>query len=164
MEDPSPAGAAPSSPEQVDAGYARFIDLFNRGEFWESHEALEASWRRSGSEFYHALILVASAFVHVQRGNRHGIGAQLGKAEPLLQRRRPHYLGVDVEALLQHGAVCRHLVAENHDAPAHAWEVLIPRTSIRFDPALVRGDEPELIPDREAGRRKRERSERARNN
>lgn len=143
MPDPS---ARPATPAEVDPALADFLDLFNRGEFWESHEALEQAWRATGSQFYHALILFASAFVHVQRGNRHGIAAQLGKADPLLQKRSPHYLGIDVDALLAHSAICRHLVAENREAPEHAWPVIIPIPRIDFDPALVRGDEPELHP------------------
>lgn len=124
---------------------AKFLDLFNGGEYWESHEALEGAWRETGSEFYHALILFASAFVHVQRGNRHGISAQLGKAEPLLERLRPHYLGVDAEALLAHASICRHLVAENREAPEDAWPVLIPFPRIDWKAEHVRGNEPELI-------------------
>ncbi|HSH44996.1 MAG TPA: DUF309 domain-containing protein [Longimicrobiales bacterium] len=131
-------------PDQIDPAFARFLDLFNRGEFWASHEALEDAWRESGSQFYHALILYASAFVHVKRGNRHGIAAQLAKAEPLLQKRAPHYLGLDVDAMVEHAAICRHLVAENREAPGDAWPVIIPIPRIPFDPALVRGDEPEL--------------------
>ena len=128
----------------VDPRYARFIELFNRAEFWESHEALEDVWRETGSEFYHALILYASAFVHVKRGNRHGIAAQLSKAEPLFEPRRPTYLGLDVDAILEHSTVCRHLVAENQDAPGVAWEVLIPFPRLVFGPDRLRGDEPEL--------------------
>jgi predicted metal-dependent hydrolase len=128
----------------VDPRFGRFLELFNRGEFWDSHEALEAAWRETGSEFYHALILYASAFVHVRRGNRHGIAAQLGKAEPLLETRRPAYLGLDVNGILEHAAICRHLVAENREAPDHAWHVLIPLPRLAFRPDLVRGDEPEL--------------------
>lgn len=133
-----------TTPAAIDPAYARFLELFNRGEFWESHEALETPWREHGSEFYHALILFASAFVHVNRGNRHGIAAQLGKAQPLLEARRPHYLGLDVDGILEHAAVCRHLVAENHGAPDDAWDVLIPAPRLAFDPERVRGDEPEL--------------------
>jgi uncharacterized protein len=124
--------------------FARFLELFNRGDFWESHEALEEAWRETGSEFYHALILYASAFVHVERGNRHGIAAQLGKAQPLLERRRPGYLGIDVDGMLEHSAICRHIVAENREAPNQAWHVLVPLPRLSFDPARVRGDEPEL--------------------
>lgn len=131
-------------PEDIHPGYAEFLELFNRGEFWASHEALEGPWREGGSQFYHALILYASAFVHVKRGNRHGIASQLAKAEPLLQKRAPSYLGVDVAALVEHAAICRHLVAENREAPGDAWSVIIPIPRIPFDPERVRGDEPEL--------------------
>lgn len=135
---------APADPAGVDPAYATFIDLFNQGEFWESHEALEGPWRETGSEFYHALILYASAFVHVNRGNRHGIAAQLGKAQPLLEPRRPHYLGLDIDLMLEHALVCRHIVAENREAPTQAWDVLIPRPRLTYEPERVRGDEPEL--------------------
>lgn len=134
----------PADPAAIDVAYADFLDLFNRSKFWDSHEALEGPWRRNGSEFYHALILYASAFVHVRRGNRHGIAAQLGKAQPLLESRRPHYLGLNVDAMLEHALVCRHIVAENRDAPTDAWDLLIPTPRLRFDPRWVRGDEPEL--------------------
>lgn len=134
----------PASPAEIDPAYAEFLDLFNRGAFWESHEALEGPWRERGSEFYHALILYASAFVHVSRGNRHGIAAQLSKAQPLLETRRPRYLGLDVDGMLEHAAVCRHIVAENREAPHEAWDVLIPVPRLAWDPDNVRGDEPEL--------------------
>ena len=134
----------PTTPAEIDPAFARFLDLFNRGEFWESHEALEGPWRDRGSEFYHALILFASAFVHVNRGNRHGIAAQLAKSEPLLEARRPSYLGLDVDGMLEHAAICRHIVAENREAPEHAWDVLIPTPRLTFRPDRVRGDEPEL--------------------
>lgn len=80
---------------------AEFFRLFDQGLFWESHEALETAWRETRSDFYHGLILLASAFVHRDRGNRHGIRAQLDKAEPLLEKFRPGYQGVDVERLMR---------------------------------------------------------------
>jgi hypothetical protein len=131
-------------PGDIDPGYQRFLDLIKRGEFWDSHEALEGPWRESGSDFYHALILLASAYVHVRRGNRHGIVAQLAKAEPVLRPHAPAYLGLDVDNLLRVADAARHIVVENRDAPPDAWAVLIPTPTLRFDPHLVRGDEPEL--------------------
>lgn len=139
-----PEMTPPAAPDAIEPALAEYLRLFNRGEFGSSHEVLEDAWRRTGSEFYHALILFASAFVHAGRGDRHGIAAHLGKALPLLESRRPTYLGFDVDALLEHAAVCRHLVAENREAPAEAWRVLIPLPRIGYDPARVRGDEPEL--------------------
>lgn len=139
-----PAKPRPSTPGDIHPEYERFLELFNQGAFWDSHEALEGPWRESGSEFFHALILYASAFVHVNRGNRHGIAAQLAKAQPLLEAVRPHYLGLDVDAILQHTTECRHLVIENREAPEEAWDVLIPTLRLVFDADKVRGDEAEL--------------------
>jgi predicted metal-dependent hydrolase len=110
-----------------------FVDLFNKGAYWESHEVLEPEWRRTRSSFYHGLILYASAWVHQERGNPHGIQAQLAKARPLLEHHVPGYLGIDVAALLEQGS---HL---GGGRPARAPRIL---TDLR----LLRGDEPELDP------------------
>ena len=115
-----------------------FLALFNRGAYWESHEALEGAWRSSRSGFYKGLILYASAFVHAERGNGAGTAAQLAKAVRELEPYRPRYLGLDVDAVLRHAARCR--------AAAAAGEAPAPEP-LRADPALVRGDEPELASD-----------------
>jgi len=115
------------------AGLEEFVDLFNKGAFWEAHEALEADWRRTRSDFYHGLILYASAWVHHDRGNPHGIQAQLTKATPLLQEYSAGYLGIDVSGILAQG---RALAAGR---PASAPMILT-------DLKLIRGDEPELEP------------------
>jgi hypothetical protein len=122
----------------------RFVELVDRGEFWESHEALEAAWREQGSEFYHGLILYASAFVHARRENRHGILAQLEKAEAALEPYSPAYLGVDVEALLGHARRCRELVEGHERPPGPSWEDAVPFPRLEPDVERVRGDEPEL--------------------
>jgi len=112
-----------------------FVLLFNRGEFWESHEVLEAPWRVVRSDFLQGLILFASAYVHVQRGNVHGIHTQLAKARERLRPYAPTYLGVDVGAVL---------------AAADAAERAISRAEVPVAPVLtlaqdrVRGNEPEL--------------------
>lgn len=121
----------------------RFAELFNRHDFWDSHEALEDAWRELDSDFFQGLILFASAFVHVQRGNRHGITAQLDKAEDRLRAHGSNYLGVDVAALLAHAETCREIVRANPDAGRDDWQRLIPFPKIMLDPARVRGDEPE---------------------
>ena len=89
-----------------------FVDLVNKGAYWESHEALEPEWRRTQSPFYHGLILYASAWVHQDRGNPHGIQAQLAKAEPLLKDHAPGYLGIDVSAILDRDAPLKDQVGQ----------------------------------------------------
>jgi hypothetical protein len=52
-------------------------DLFNRGAYWEAHEALERIWRSVPDEaearVIQGLIQAAAALFHGQRGNRHGM-------------------------------------------------------------------------------------------
>src|SRR5690606_24704833 len=120
-----------------------FVARFERGEYWEGHEVLEGPWREGRSDFLQGLILLASAWVHVQRGNPRGIAAQLRKAERRLSAYRPAYLGVDVEGLLAHVARTLEVVAGHPDAPPAAWPGLTPPPELRLSPALLRGDEPE---------------------
>ncbi len=124
----------------------RFLELFNAREYWESHEVLEGPWREGGSDFYQGLILYASAFVHAQRGNAHGVGAQLEKAERKLAGYRPCYLGVDVDAVLAHAASCRDIVKRRPGEDPRSWLGVADMPRLELDPQLVRGDEPELRP------------------
>ncbi len=92
-----------------------FLRTFNAGRYWEAHEVLEAAWRANRSEFYHGLILYASAMVHVERGNAHGVAAQLAKATHALAPYRPRHMGVDVEGIFRDAA-----------ARAERWDLPIP--------------------------------------
>jgi len=51
-------------------------DLFNSGEFWLAHEALETVWRsiikEDDARVWQGLIQAAAALLHRARGNRHG--------------------------------------------------------------------------------------------
>lgn len=122
----------------------RFVELFNAGGFWESHEVLEAPWREAKSGFYKGLILLASAWVHVQRGNPRGIEAQLRKAMRELAPYRPGYLGVDVDGVLAAAAAALEAVAARRGTPPAAWTALLPAPRLTLDPSRVRGSEPEL--------------------
>jgi predicted metal-dependent hydrolase len=126
---------APAPREPVWEALETFVRLFNRGEFWESHEVLEIPWRVAHSEFLQGMILFASAFVHVQRGNVHGIGAQLTKATDRLTPYAPAYLGLDVTAVLTAAAEARRSVVRG-DLP-------VPPV-LDLARSRVRGDEPEL--------------------
>lgn len=130
------------------AAFLEFVARFDRGEFWESHEVLEVPWRVNRSPFYKGLILLASAWVHVQRGNARGIVAQLDKAVRHLAPYRPAYLGLDVDSILAHAVRCRARVAAHPTNVSAEWTELAPPIRLRPDPALLRGTEAEL---REAG-------------
>lgn len=127
---------------RVPAVLRTFVRRFNAGAFWESHEVLETAWRANGSEFYHGLILYASAFVHVERGNAHGVRAQLRKAVAALGPYAPTYLGIAVGELLALAA--RHL-ATLEPTPRDDWRARIMPPTLRVKAAWVRGDEPEAV-------------------
>src|ERR1041384_8470012 len=67
------------SPEERQAIVTRARDLFNAGEYWLAHEALETVWRsiisdgnRDAARVWQGLIQAAAALLHQRRGNRHG--------------------------------------------------------------------------------------------
>ena len=64
----------------------RARELFNAGEYWLAHEALETVWRSIISEgdedaarVWQGLIQSAAALLHKERGNQHGV-AVVGNA------------------------------------------------------------------------------------
>ncbi len=152
---PVPHATGQAAPPLLPAALLDFAEIFNRGGYWESHELLEGPWRASGSRFYRGLILHASAFVHLERGNAHGVSAQLRKAERALAPFAPFYLGVEVDALLAEGRALRDALAleattplegsgEEQDRSSREKKAGPPRP-IHPDPTRVRGDEPERI-------------------
>jgi predicted metal-dependent hydrolase len=80
------------------------IGLFNRGEFFECHEILEAAWlEAAGAEknFLQGLIQVAVSFYHLRRGNFTGSSRLLRAGLEKLSdgAAQPH--PVDIAALLR---------------------------------------------------------------
>src|SRR5213592_2451901 len=78
---------APLSAAERQAILSRARDLFNSGEYWLAHEALETVWRsiiRDGDDdvarVWQGLIQAAAALLHLERGNRHGVAAVGGAA------------------------------------------------------------------------------------
>lgn len=66
------------------------IQLFNAGRFFECHETWETVWLKAEGverEFLHAIIQIAAAFHHFQRGNLkggHNVGQRaLGKLQAM---------------------------------------------------------------------------------
>lgn len=117
-----------------------FVELFEARRFWDSHEALEEAWRDSRSDFYHGLILYASAWVHWKRRNAHGVRAQLAKAQQRLSTFPEQYLGLDVAAIRTHCASVSEVVSEDADG----WPDRVRPLSLELEVNRLRGDEAEL--------------------
>ncbi len=92
------------SPEVRRAHVTRARDLFNAGEYWLAHEALETVWRSiisdgdvAAARVWQGLIQAAAALLHQQRRNSHGVAAVgRGALEKLAGRQRPD---VEVETV-----------------------------------------------------------------
>ncbi len=118
----------------------QFLELYGASRFWDSHEALEEAWRRSGSDFYQGLILYASAWVHWERRNAHGVRAQLEKALERLDAYPAAYLGLDVAELRAHCVAVRQEVVANPDS----WTDRVAALPLSLAVDRLRGDEVEL--------------------
>jgi hypothetical protein len=93
-------------------------DLFNTGEFWLAHEALETVWRsiikEEEARVWQGLIQAAAALLHKTRGNRHGtvvVGA--AALEKLAGPQRPD---IEFETVKFRAQLARALAGEG-DSP-----------------------------------------------
>lgn len=85
------------SPEVRRAHVTQACELFNAGEYWLAHEALETVWRsiisdgdQVAARVWQGLIQAAAALLHRERGNRHGVTVVGGSAlEKLAGPQRP---------------------------------------------------------------------------
>jgi hypothetical protein len=83
--------------------YLKGIEHFNRGEFFEAHEAWEAIWLETGgplSDFYKGLIQCAVAIHHFRRGNLAGARRLYEGQRGYLSKFPAGTMGLDVPALL----------------------------------------------------------------
>ena len=64
------------TPEERRRSLENACELFNTGEYWLAHEALETVWRsiikENEARVFQGLIQAAAALLHRERGNRHG--------------------------------------------------------------------------------------------
>ncbi len=89
-------------------------DLFNSGEYWLAHEALETVWRSiinaDEALVWQGVIQAAAALLHRARGNRHGtvvVGA--AALEKLAGPQRPE---IDFETVTFRAHLARALAGE----------------------------------------------------
>jgi uncharacterized protein len=82
----------------------RGVELFNRGLYWEAHEAWEEAWTtdRRGPDrgFYKGLIQVAAGCLHYGRRNRRGAVNKWRSGADYLRPYLPRHRGVELEPLV----------------------------------------------------------------
>jgi predicted metal-dependent hydrolase len=88
----------------MNAGLKRGLDLFNSGQYWESHEAWELEWMpdRKGpaAGFYKGLIQVAAGCLHYGRRNRRGAVNKWRSGADYLRPYLPAHQGVHLAPLV----------------------------------------------------------------
>lgn len=88
----------------LDPHYAGWFACFNRGEYYEAHDVLEALWlrERGGANdlYYKGLIQLAGAFVHLQKNRLRPSDALFRLAEGNLGRYGPRHERLDVAGVL----------------------------------------------------------------
>jgi predicted metal-dependent hydrolase len=107
----------------------RAVAQFNRGEFFECHETLEALWLAEPGpvrRLYQGILQVGVAFHQQRRGSYRGACVLLDRGIANLAPFAPRCLGVDVAALLAAAQRCR--AALTALGPSHLAE---------FDGALI---------------------------
>ena len=80
------------------------IEEFNRQEFFEQHETLEAIWIHEPDPvryLYQGILQVGVGFYHWRQRNWRGAVAKLGQGVAKLQPYRPACMDIDVERLVR---------------------------------------------------------------
>lgn len=84
--------------------YVAYFVFFNRQQFYEAHDILESLWlgERKGpnNEFYKALIQLAGAFVHLQRGRVKPATALFKLSASYLEKYPSTHEGLDIANVL----------------------------------------------------------------
>ena len=79
------------------------IEEFNRGEYFEQHETLEAAWRAEPGpirELYQGILQVGVACYQIERGNLPGALKMLERGLRRLRQFTPECLEIDVAQLI----------------------------------------------------------------
>ena len=96
------------------------ISLFNSGQFFDAHEALEDAWRaapESEKKFLQGLIQVAVALHHHSKGNLVGAQSLLRRAARNLALYPGSFRGVNIGALLFDLAKWRRCLEDGSSVP-----------------------------------------------
>ncbi|MGH7675831.1 MAG: DUF309 domain-containing protein [Gemmatimonadales bacterium] len=109
------------TPDDRRATLTRARDLWNAGDYWRAHEALETVWRSilgdadqvgdaDQARVWQGLIQAAAALLHLGRGNAHGVTVQGGAA--LAKLAGPQHATVELETVRFRARLARALAGE----------------------------------------------------
>jgi hypothetical protein len=102
-------------------GVLEGIQLFNEGEFYECHEAIEHEWhaeRGPVRKLYQGILQIGVGFHHIRGGNRRGAILLLTDGIDKVSNFLPSCRGVDTAALVTASTACLHAIENDPDAVA----------------------------------------------
>jgi uncharacterized protein len=122
-----------------DPRYLAGIVLFNRGDFFEAHEAWEALWMETtgpDKKFYQGLIQAAVALCHFCNGNLRGAHKLYHSSRDYMQRYGSPFLGLDQTRFWQEMGTCfaKVLAAGTLDQRLTPDEEMIPTIALEPPP------------------------------
>lgn len=85
----------------------RGIELFDEGEYFEAHEALELAWREETGpirEMYRGILQIGVAYYQILRGNYRGAAKMFQRSRTWLTPFPDHCRGIDLGRFRQHYA------------------------------------------------------------
>jgi hypothetical protein len=145
-----------------DPRYLAGVLLFNRGDFFEAHEAWESLWMDCAGpdkQFYQGLIQAAVALCHFCNGNLRGAAKLYHSSRDYMRRYGSPHLGLDVDAFWRQMEACFAELLASPDlsvlrnASCQPREELIP--TLELDPPPAAWPDPaeyvELEEDAEGG-------------
>lgn len=99
------------------------LEMFNRGEYFEAHELLEAAWRNEPGpvrELYRGILQVAVAYYHLLRGNYTGASKMFLRSRAWLGHFPARCCGIDLDGFRQdYDLVEKHLLCLGPDRIRH---------------------------------------------
>ena len=112
---PDREALAKSCAEPLAALAKEGIMLFNQGEYYKCHDALEEAWRQDQSparELYRGILQAGIAYFQIERGNYRGAVKMLLRLRQWLDPLPPVCRGVNVARLRENAALVQTMVTE----------------------------------------------------
>lgn len=122
-------------------GVLRFVDRFDRGEYWLAHEELEEVWLEDRRDCFKGMIHMAAALLHAERDNPVGARTKMDSALEYL-RADPGCPGFDSAALLEQVASLRKALPEEDGRALGEWASQRPPLRPIFELEVAEGIAP----------------------
>jgi predicted metal-dependent hydrolase len=101
---------------EVNPEFEEAIALFNNGDYYACHDALEEIWHNAWQcdrAFYQGILQIAVGLYHLKSLNWHGAAILLGEGTSRLPVYLPDYQSIDVESLLEDSLLILQTVQAN---------------------------------------------------